>query len=137
MPNQKEENPKYVRMVRFKAGYDVLAEVINDTDPNLIHLLNPLCLEIDVDPASQRQKIYMFPWLPQGIVKENQCIIDKAEVLFMGELQEDILGYYSKMCYSLFSDEAVEKYKKEKAALDEQMGDKVVSLFKTDTDKVH
>ena len=47
MPNK--PNPENVRMIRFKTGYDVLSEMVNDTDPNVIHLINPLSLEVEVD----------------------------------------------------------------------------------------
>lgn len=136
MPN-KTINPENVRMVRFKAGYDVLAEVENDAEPNIVHLNNPLSLEVDIDTQTSRQKIFMFPFIPQGIAKSNNCTIDKSEVLFMSELQDDILSYYCKMCFALFSDEAIEKQKEAKRALDADMSDKVVSLFKSDSDKVH
>lgn len=135
MPNK--PNPENVRMIRFKTGYDVLSEMVNDTDPNVIHLINPLSLEVEVDTHTSRQKIFMFPFIPQGIAKTNNCTIDKSEVLFMSELQDDILGYYCKMCLALFSDEAVEKQKEAKRVMDEEMGDKVVSLFKDDSTKLH
>src|SRR6185437_13714232 len=64
-------------------------------------LRDPVVVIVEVDPELQRQTCMFMPWLPRGIVDDNDAIIDNCEVVVVKKVDPDVIIYYKQLCREL------------------------------------
>jgi hypothetical protein len=122
-----------VKFMRLVSGEDIISEINEDGKVNLL-LTNPMRVLVDADLDVGKQTIYMHTWIPQGIAKGNMCNINKKDIVFVAEIEEDIKEYYKGLVFDLFEDRPA--LKKEKEYIDEDK--KVISFTsKSNKDKLN
>ena len=120
-----------VRMIRLGNDDDIITEFIDDGGDNLI-LRNPMNLIIEADIPNQKQNIYMYAWLPQGVIKDKTAVIRKDQILCICELEEDIVEHYCGAVFDINdSPRPKAEAKKKIEHLDE---DKKIISFKNNKD---
>lgn len=94
------EDTKFLRLV---TGDDVIGEVLFK-NKNTFTLKNPMRVIIDADLDMGRQTIYMHNWLPQGVSLGNSCELSTKNILFISEVEPDILDYYNGVVFEMLED---------------------------------
>lgn len=121
-----------VRFMRLVNGDDIISE-IKEEDVSMI-LTNPMRILVDADLDVGKQTIYMHTWMPQGIAKGNECRLNKKDVIFVAEIEQDISDYYKGMVFDLVEDNL--PLKKEKEYMDDEK--KVITFTsKSNKDKLN
>jgi hypothetical protein len=87
-----EINVKNVRLIRLGNDDDVISEYVEEGE--FYRLINPMNLIIEADIQNQKQNIYMYSWLPQGVIKDKTALVRKDIVICICELEEDIVEHY-------------------------------------------
>jgi hypothetical protein len=121
-----------IRFMRLANGDDIISEIKDDGKISMI-LTNPMRVIVDADLDVGKQTIYMHTWMPQGIAKGNECRLNKKDVIFIAEIEQDISDYYKGMVFDLIDDNLPLKIeKKEKEYMDD---DKKVITFTSKSNK--
>ena len=92
-----------VKFLRLKVGDDIVAEWVGMSDENHYTLKNPMMVVADLDIEQGRQTLVMYPWLPQGVVANNEVNINVMDVMFMDDVDPEIIDYYHGICTQVFS----------------------------------
>ena len=94
-----EINVKNVRLIRLGNDDDVISEYVEEGE--FYRLINPMNLIIEADIQNQKQNIYMYSWLPQGVIKDKTALVRKDIVICICELEEDIVEHYCGAVYDI------------------------------------
>lgn len=94
-----------IKYFRLTFGGDLIAEILSE-EKTTYTIKYPLAMEIDVDVEAGRQRIYLYPWIPEGVVRSNECKLPKSSVLVVADVQDDINKLYGGMCTELYTDKA-------------------------------
>ena len=81
-----------VKIVRLKSGEDVIANIDNDIDKEKIVLYYPMAFHI-IDRSKVTQ-IVLAHYLPHQLIEEDFCILERNEVLFYLEPNDQFKEYY-------------------------------------------
>lgn len=92
-----------IKFLRLSNNDDVIAEVRDLGDGNF-SMENAMRVIVDADLDVGRQTIYMHNWMPQGVVLGNKCKINSKDILFVGEVETDILDYYRGVVFEMLED---------------------------------
>lgn len=91
-----------IRWMRLGTGEDIISwclHLYEDSDAvEGWFLRDPVVVIVDIDPELQKQTVMMMPWLPRGIVDDNDCIIEKSEVIVIKKVDPDVVEYYKQLC---------------------------------------
>ena len=86
-------NPK---LIRLKNGEDIIADTLNEVDPELIKLLYPMSILFKYDQKSGTSLMVIDNWIPPELVEKPEVVINKTDLLFMIEPSNDFNDYYVK-----------------------------------------
>ena len=134
MTNKKIELEINVKFMRLTGGDDIIAAIEEDEEVSMV-IRNPMKILIDADLEVGRQTIYMHKWIPQGISKNNYCKLNKKDVVFVSEIEEDIKEYYFGIVFEMIEDAA--SLKVEKKTTEYMDEDKKVISFKSKDTKLN
>lgn len=119
-----------VKFFRLSNNDDVIAEIRDLGDSNY-SMENAMRVVVDADLDAGRQTIYMHNWMPQGVVLGNKCKINAKDILFVGEVEPDILDYYRGVVFEMLEDRGTFKRvdsEKKKKKEDDGTVTKVISF---------
>jgi len=85
-----------IRIVRLQNGEDIMANIVQDEDNDTVMLDNPMHIIFKRMPTGQIV-LMMLPWLPIEIIKENNAIIDTADILTIIEPKDDLVRHYDNV----------------------------------------
>lgn len=127
-----------VRFIRMKHGFDLVAELIpvsRDADNNVTeyHLKHAILIEINLDEESLAQKIYMYPFMLNNVVKDVNFNVDAKDILAISEIQPIMMNNYIARVPVFFGEDLVDEDKPKKKSSNKK-GDKVVALFSSGKD---
>lgn len=92
-----------IKFLRLSNNDDVIAEV-RDLGEGNYSVENAMRVVIDADLDAGRQTIYMHNWMPQGVALGNKCKINIKDILFIAEVEIDILDYYRGVVFEMLED---------------------------------
>jgi len=85
-----------IRIIRLQNGEDIMANIVQDEDNDTVMLDNPMHIIFKRMPTGQIV-LMMLPWLPIEIIKENNAIIDTADILTIIEPKDDLVRHYDNV----------------------------------------
>lgn len=85
-----------IKIVRLQNGEDIMANIVQDEDNDAVMLDNPMHIIFKRMPTGQIV-LMMLPWLPIEIIKENNAIIDTADILTIIEPKDDLVRHYDNV----------------------------------------
>jgi len=85
-----------IKIVRLQNGEDIMANIVQDEDNDTVMLDNPMHIIFKRMPTGQIV-LMMLPWLPIEIIKENNAIIDTADILTIIEPKDDLVRHYDNV----------------------------------------
>lgn len=126
-----------VRFIRMKQGFDLVAElspVSRDAENNVTeyHLKHAILIEINLDEESLAQRIYMYPFLLNNVVKDVNFNVGADDILMISEIQPVMMDNYVKRVPVFFGEDEDDVKPKKKSS--NKKGDKVVALFSSGKD---
>jgi len=101
--SSKEDYTPLIMYFKLKSGDEVVSEVMFlDEDDELdvcadILMSSPYKISsyIDTDETqNDRQVMFLSPWLPIGIVKRNECVLQLMDVICYAEITDKFLELY-------------------------------------------
>jgi hypothetical protein len=95
----KENNIYFVRLL---TGDDIIAQ-ITDKSKTTYTLKNPMLIINNIELEEGRQTLILYPWIPQGICLGNTLELRIANVLFLNELEPEIIDYYEGIVLDAFA----------------------------------
>jgi hypothetical protein len=124
-----------VKFFRLITGDDLITEV-KDTTESVLTVVNPMKVLIDADLDAGRQTIYMHCWMPQGIAKGNECKLFYKDIIFVADVEQDIVDYYAGVVFEMHEDSIPFKKEGKTEYMDD--GKKIISfesMYKGNKDK--
>lgn len=82
-----------VKLIRLKTGEDVISYV-ETYDAGTVILRSPMVVIVKMNMRTESQTVLMDHWLPITVIKENEAIIDAAEILTMVDPTSEFSEYY-------------------------------------------
>lgn len=82
-----------IKIVRLQSGEDIIAEVIEDE--TTVMLIEPMVLIMK--RTTQGSVMYLMPWLPIELVKENCATLYHEDILASFEPNDDMVEYFNNM----------------------------------------
>lgn len=92
-----------IRFIRFANGTDIITEVVSETKTTII-VKSAMTLITDVDIEAGKQSLIMYPWFPHGVLLGNEAKLNKKDIMFMDDIEQDIEDYYIDNCLEVFGD---------------------------------
>lgn len=89
----KVTNLTTVSFLRLITGDDIVA-VIEDEDDFQITIKDPYIMVTEMDVEELKQTVYMYPWIPQGIVKDTSVTLESELIIFRTSLEDDVRDHY-------------------------------------------
>jgi hypothetical protein len=137
MDKKDQPKKKNIKFIRFINGDDVVSEV-EEISAEAFLMINPMRLIVDANFETSKQTIYMHCYIPQGVAKSNKCVLNMKNILFISNVEEDIIEYYHGIVFEIYEDiQALKAEKKEPKKEYVDIDKKVVSIgkvFKNNTD---
>ena len=84
-----------VKLIRLQSGEDIIAGLIEDSESNMVMLDNPMHLIFK--RTSQGTVMFMMPWLPIELIKDNIATIVNEDILTIVDPKEDLIEYYGNV----------------------------------------
>jgi len=84
-----------IRIVRLQSGEDIIAGYSGNIDTNIVILDNPMHLIFK--RTSQGTVMFMLPWLPIELIKDNIATIVTDDILTIVEPKDDLIEYYGNI----------------------------------------
>jgi hypothetical protein len=85
-----------IKIVRFKSGEDVVAELSNDRLGQVV-LRNPMEVKVIADNRQQKNVVYMQQWLPITIMAQNEARVSEHDILTVMQPSDEFATYYMEM----------------------------------------
>ena len=85
-----------IKIVRLQSGEDIIADCQQDEENSTMVLNNPMHIIFKRIPSG-RTVMFMMPWLPIELIKENMAIIYDNDILTMFDPKEDLIEYYNQI----------------------------------------
>lgn len=106
-------NERY-RYFKLMTGEDVIAELVDQTDTHFI-VINPMKILVDSDLDRGKQTIFMYNWIPHGVISDKNIRIKKEVLCIEASVDIEILEYYVNIVTDMENDieKKVEEKKKE------------------------
>lgn len=93
-----------IKFIRFNNGRDVIAEVVQELETEIM-LQSPMEMVAELDYEGGKQVLIMYPWIPAGVVMENQVSIKTSDVMIKAPVDDNIKSYYTNVCKAIFNSE--------------------------------
>jgi hypothetical protein len=87
-------NSQIINFVRLLNGDDIISEVTNKTKTSLV-LKNPMLLINNIELEEGIQTLFLYPWIAQGISLGNEIKLSLSNILFLTDIEPDILEHYN------------------------------------------
>ncbi len=84
-----------IKLIRLQSGEDIIAGLIEDSESNMVMLDNPMHLIFK--RTSQGTVMFMLPWLPIELIKDNIATIVNDDILTIVEPKDDLIEYYGNI----------------------------------------
>lgn len=84
-----------IKLIRLQSGEDIIAGLIEDSESNMVMLDNPMHLIFK--RTSQGTVMFMLPWLPIELIKDNIATIVTDDILTIVEPKDDLVEYYGNI----------------------------------------
>lgn len=91
-----DKQEKHIRYVKLNNGEDLIAEIATENELEYT-FTNPMKIVVDTDFNTQRQIIFLHPWLPTSVVKNNTVHVHSSFIFFATEVLQDVEEYYVNM----------------------------------------
>ena len=85
-----------IKIVRLQSGEDIIADCQQDEENSSMTLNNPMHIVFKRIPSG-RTVMFMMPWLPIELIKENSATIYDSDILTVFDPKEDLIEYYSQL----------------------------------------
>jgi len=85
-----------IKIVRLQSGEDIIADCQQDEENSTMVLNNPMHIIFKRIPSG-RTVMFMMPWLPIELIKENMAIIYDNDILTMFDPKDDLIEYYNQL----------------------------------------
>jgi hypothetical protein len=82
-----------IKIIRLQSGEDIIAEVIEDEES--VMLVEPMTLIMK--RTTQGSVMYLMPWLPTELIKDNCATLYQGDILAMFEPNDDMVEYFTNM----------------------------------------
>ena len=76
-----DKQEKHIRYVKLNNGEDLIAEIATENELEYT-FTNPMKIVVDTDFNTQRQIIFLHPWLPTSVVKNNTVHVHSSKGWF-------------------------------------------------------
>ena len=113
-----------VKLIRLQSGEDIIAGLIEDSESNMVMLDNPMHLIFK--RTSQGTVMFMMPWLPIELIKDNIATIVNEDILTIVDPKEDLIEYYGNVINQA----------QMKAIRDNKMSDNLKQAMQDDLDEI-
>jgi hypothetical protein len=84
-----------IKLIRLQSGEDIIAGLTEDSESNMVMLDNPMHLIFK--RTSQGTVMFMLPWLPIELIKDNIATIVTDDILTIVEPKDDLIEYYGNI----------------------------------------
>ena len=84
-----------IKLIRLQSGEDIIAGLTEDSESNMVMLDNPMHLIFK--RTSQGTVMFMLPWLPIELNKDNIATIVTDDILTIVEPKDDLIEYYGNI----------------------------------------
>ena len=84
-----------IKLIRLQSGEDIIASLTEDSESNMVMLDNPMHLIFK--RTSQGTVMFMLPWLPIELIKDNIATIVTDDILTIVEPKDDLIEYYGNI----------------------------------------
>jgi len=85
-----------IKIVRLQSGEDIIADCQQDEENSTMVLNNPMHIIFKRIPSG-KTVMFMMPWLPIELIKENMAIIYDNDILTMFDPKDDLIEYYNQL----------------------------------------
>lgn len=82
-----------VKLIRLKTGEDVIS-YIEDYETGKVILRSPMAVLVKMNMKTENQTVLMDHWLPITVLKENEAVIDRSDILTMVDPSSEFSEYY-------------------------------------------
>lgn len=89
-----------IKIVRLQSGEDIIAGYIEDTESEMVQLINPMTVFFK-KLASGSSLLMVSPWLPVEIVENDSAMIYSSDILTVVDPKQNIIDYYNKTLLEL------------------------------------
>lgn len=116
-----------IRFIKFKNGDNIIAHTKDEYDTH-IEIARPIALVFEnYGDDDEQQLVKIKEWIPPLIAKFNTVTIDKKEIFFILEVQQDFIDHYLELS-ELFFNNLPKQDDGRKQAIRDQADKTVVSL---------
>lgn len=94
-----------IKIIRLQSGEDIIAMYAEDDE--IAMLAEPM--QMIVKRTTKGSAMFLLPWLPVELIKENMASIYLADILTTVEPKEEMIAYYGKAVESIKLKSLVDK----------------------------
>lgn len=126
-----DKQEKHIRYVKLNNGEDLIAEIATENELEYT-FTNPMKIVVDTDFNTQRQIIFLHPWLPTSVVKNNTVHVHSSFIFFATEVLQDVEEYYVNMIAEIEMSEKIkttsQKKRKSKKNQPKEIEDNILNF---------
>jgi hypothetical protein len=88
--------------VRLLNGDDLIGEIPKKTIKS-VTIDKPMLILNNIEMDEGKQTLILYPWIPQGICVGNTATLRTEIILFVNDVEPEIVEYYESICSAVFA----------------------------------
>jgi hypothetical protein len=83
-----------VKIIRLQTGEDVIGEITPIDEEGSFSVLDPMQIDMQLDPTSRKQILIMSHWLPVSLIKDNVAELHTTDIITAMVPKDEFVEYY-------------------------------------------
>jgi hypothetical protein len=83
-----------IKIIRMRTGEDVIGEITPIDEEGSFSIIDPMQIDMQLDPTSRKQILILSHWLPVQLIKDNAAELHTTDIITAMVPKEEFSEYY-------------------------------------------